>query len=116
MTVSDNITELEPNQIFCFGSNLDGRHAGGAASQAAASFGAIEGIGVGLQGQTYGIPTMHGTEVMRAYCRQFVDFAKHYPEYEFLLTPVGQGIAGHPKAEVEAMFIDLPSNVKKVGW
>lgn len=53
------ITELKENEIFVFGSNLAGAHSGGAARVAYNKFGAVWGQGVGLQGQSYGIPTMH---------------------------------------------------------
>lgn len=110
------ITELEPNQVFVFGSNLQGNHAGGAARQALLSFGAVEGVGVGLQGQSYAIPTMGDFKEMAFYCKQFLNFAEHYPEYEFLLTPVGTGIAGYTVHEVAPLFTDLPENIIKVGW
>ena len=42
----DFITELGPNDIFVFGSNLAGAHAGGAARLANQKFGAIWGQGV----------------------------------------------------------------------
>lgn len=57
---SNHITTLQPNEIFVFGSNLSGMHGGGAARLAYQKFGAIWGQGVGLQGQSYGIPTMQG--------------------------------------------------------
>ena len=110
------VEELKPNQIFVYGSNLRGEHVGGAAKQAFEKFGAVWGIGAGLQGQSYAIPTMSGFEVLEFYCKQFLDFAKHYPEYEFLLTPIGTGIAGFSKEQVATLFRELPSNVKKVGW
>lgn len=53
------ITELKEDEIFVFGSNLAGAHGGGAARVAYNKFGAVWGQGVGLQGQSYGIPTMH---------------------------------------------------------
>ena len=53
------ITELKENQIFVFGSNANGNHAGGAASVAVEKFGAIEGQAEGLQGQSYAIPTLN---------------------------------------------------------
>lgn len=56
----DRITELKQNEIFVFGSNLAGSHGGGAARLAYNRFGAIWGQGVGLQGQSYAIPTMQG--------------------------------------------------------
>ena len=52
----DTITKLEPNYIFVFGSNPEGRHGAGAA-KAALKFGAKYGIGRGLQGQTYALVT-----------------------------------------------------------
>ncbi len=53
------ITSLKENEIFVFGSNLKGVHAGGAARMAVTHFGAVMGQGVGLQGQSYAIPTMN---------------------------------------------------------
>lgn len=57
---SERITELAQNEIFVFGSNLAGRHGGGAARVAHKYFGAIYGQGIGLQGKSYAIPTMQG--------------------------------------------------------
>lgn len=54
------ITSLAENEIFVFGSNLAGAHGGGAARMAYRRFGAVWGIGVGLTGRTYAIPTMQG--------------------------------------------------------
>ncbi|CAM0077249.1 hypothetical protein VPHK391_0084 [Vibrio phage K391] len=50
------ITHLEPNQVFVFGSNPEGRHGAGAAKHAM-KFGAIYGVGRGLQGQTFALIT-----------------------------------------------------------
>ena len=54
------IDSLKENEIFVFGSNLAGMHGGGAARIARLHFGAVMGKGVGLQGQSYAIPTMQG--------------------------------------------------------
>ena len=78
----DRITELGENEIFVFGSNLAGAHGGGAALLAYRKFGAIWGQGVGLQGQSYGIPTMQG----------------------FFVTKIGCGIAGFSEAEISPLF------------
>lgn len=56
----ENITHLGKDEVFVFGSNLAGNHAGGAARIAHEKFGAVMGRGVGLQGQSYAIPTMQG--------------------------------------------------------
>ena len=104
-TTSENITSLAPNEIFVFGSNLSGMHGGGAAWVAYRKFGAIMGQGVGLQGQSYGIPTMQGgVETIRPYVDEFIEFAKSHPELTFLVTRIGCGIAGFDDAEIAPLF------------
>ena len=101
------ITELKPNEIFVFGSNLAGMHGGGAARVAMERFGAIWGQGVGLQGQSYAIPTMQGgVETIKPYVDEFITFAKVHPEYLFLVTPIGCGIAGFTAEEIAPLFKD----------
>ena len=104
-TTPEFITELQPGEIFVFGSNLQGAHAGGAARIAYNNFGAIWGQGVGLQGQSYGIPTMQGgVETVRPYVNEFIQFAKDHPELTFLVTRIGCGIAGFTDAEMAPLF------------
>ena len=104
-TTPEFITELQPGEIFVFGSNLQGAHAGGAAYVAHRNFGAIWGQGVGLQGQSYGIPTMQGgVETVRPYVNEFIQFAKDHPELTFLVTRIGCGIAGFTDAEMAPLF------------
>lgn len=101
----DFITELKENEIFVFGSNLQGMHGGGAARLAYEKFGAIWGQGVGLQGQSYGIPTMHGgVEDIKPYVDEFIGFAKSHPELTFLVTRIGCGIAGFRDEEIAPLF------------
>ena len=84
------ITELAEDEVFVFGSNLAGMHGGGAAALAYRKFGAVWGQGVGLQGQSYGIPTMHGgVEAIKPYVDEFISFAKGHPELRFLVTKIG---------------------------
>jgi hypothetical protein len=98
------ITTLEKNDIFVFGSNLAGMHGGGAA-RTALKWGAILGQGVGLQGRTYAIPTMFGTvDEIKPYVADFVEFAKSHPEYRFLVTRIGCGIAGFTVEEIAGLF------------
>ena len=74
----DMITRLVENEIFVFGSNLQGMHAGGAARIAHQHFGAIWGQGTGLQGSSYAIPTMQGgVETIAPYVDEFIVFAHH---------------------------------------
>lgn len=99
------INSLKPNEIFVFGSNLEGEHGGGAAWYAYKSFGAEWGQGVGLQGQSYGIPTMQGgVETIKPYVNEFIDFAEEHPEYKFLVTRVGCGIAGFKDKDIAPLF------------
>ena len=101
------ITELKPNEIFVFGSNLSGSHGGGAALLAYNRFGAIWGQGVGLQGQSYGIPTMHGgVDAIKPYVDELIAFAREHQEYKFLVTRVGCGIAGFADTEMAPLFKD----------
>lgn len=99
------IHSLNNNEIFVFGSNLEGAHGGGAARIAVDKFGAIWGQGVGLQGQSYGIPTMHGgVDTIKPYVDDFIAFAKQHPEMTFLVTKIGCGIAGFRIDEIAPLF------------
>lgn len=101
----DRISELKDNEIFVFGSNLAGSHGGGAAWLAYERFGAIWEQGVGLQGKSYGIPTMQGgVETIRPYVDDFIDFAAGHMEYKFLVTRIGCGIAGFSTLEMAPLF------------
>ena len=103
----DIINYLKENEIFVFGSNLEGMHGGGAARAAYNKFGAVWGQGVGLQGQSYGIPTMHGgIEEIKPYVDEFINFAKSHPELKFLVTRIGCGIAGFSDNEMAPLFKD----------
>ena len=119
-TTPEFITRLEPNEIFVFGSNLRGLHGGGAARIANLKFGAIIGQGVGLQGQSYAIPTMQGgVETIRPYVDEFIDFAKQHPELTFLVTRIGCGIAGFTDDEISPLFAqahEVDNIVLPEGW
>ena len=99
------IDSLKENEIFVFGSNLAGMHGGGAARIARLHFGAVMGKGVGLQGQSYAIPTMQGgVETIRPYVDDFIAYAKHHQELHFLVTPIGCGIAGFEAEDIAPLF------------
>ena len=104
-TTPEFITELQQGEIFVFGSNLSGMHGGGAALVAYRKFGAVWGQGIGLQGQSYGIPTMQGgVETIRPYVDEFIQFAGEHPELTFLVTRIGCGIAGFTDDEISPLF------------
>ena len=105
--------------IFVFGSNLDGIHGAGAAKYARFHHGAKMGVGEGLTGNAYALPTV-GHDLARMtlaeiepHIVRFLEFAKAEPEYTFALTPVGCGLAGHTKPEIWALLEKhgLPRNV-----
>lgn len=103
----ENITSLEQDEIFVFGSNLAGIHAGGAARVACERFGAIMGQGVGIQGQSYAIPTMHGgVEEIKPYVDEFIALAREWDQNTFYVTRIGCGIAGFTDEEIAPLFAD----------
>ena len=108
-----HISSLEPNEVFVFGSNLQGWHGGGAAAAAMRYFGAIWEQGVGMQGQSYAIPTMHGgIDVIKPYVDQFIAYAREHQDKVFYVTRIGCGIAGFKDEEIAPLFqdaLDLPN-------
>lgn len=101
----NRISSLAEDEIFVFGSNLDGHHYGGAARIAEEKFGAIFGQGIGLQGQSYAIPTMQGgVETIAPYVNEFIEFAKSNPDQFFYVTRIGCGIAGFTDEEIAPLF------------
>ncbi len=101
----EGITLLAPGEVFVFGSNLAGMHGGGAARVAMQYFGAVWGKGVGLQGQSYAIPTMQGgVETIKPYVDEFISFAREHSELLFYVTRIGCGIAGFEDYEIAPLF------------
>ena len=99
------ISALKENAIFVFGRNLGGMHGGGAARAAYNRFGAVWGQGVGLQGQSYAIPTMQGgVETIKPYVDEFIEFAQAHPELKYLVTRIGCGIAGFRDEQIAPLF------------
>ena len=119
----DFITNLKSDEVFVFGSNLARAHGGGAAAAAHMFFGAVWGQGVGMQGQSYAIPTMQGgVETIAPYVDEFIEYAKNHPDKRFLVTEIGCGIAGFTPDEIAPLFkaavtinnITLPSRFWEV--
>lgn len=101
------IETLKDNEIFVFGSNLAGMHGGGAAALAYRRWGAVWGQGVGIQGQCYAIPTMHGgVDKIKPYVDEFIEYARNHSEYDFLVTEIGCGIAGFVPADIAPLFAE----------
>lgn len=108
----DNIKELQPYQIFVFGSNLSGRHGKGAA-KAALSWGARWGCASGIQGRTYGIPTKDASIKrtlsvleIKPFVDDFIEWAKYHTGNVFLVTEIGCGLAGYKPKDIAPLFKD----------
>lgn len=135
----EEITHLEPNYVFVFGSNPEGRHGKGAA-KAALKFGAKYGVGRGLVGQTYAIPTKNLKRGFIEHCkdgrsivyeatgerslsreqieeniREFYECAKEHPGLMFFVVykAEGKNLNGYTSKEMFEMFMceEVPSNV-----
>ncbi len=106
--ISEPITRLSACEVFVFGSNLAGRHSGGAARTAHQLFGAEWGVGAGPTGQCYAIPTMHGgIKEIKPYVDDFIAYVRQHPHNRFLVTRVGCGIAGFTDEEMAPLFQEL---------
>jgi hypothetical protein len=111
----ENITHLEPNQIFVYGANSGGRHRAGAA-KLALRWGAKMGE-YGLNGQTYGIPTKDKKiqtlplDKIQVHVNDFLATAFSHPEYEFLVTKIGTGLAAIPISDIAPLFKAVKTGV-----
>jgi len=111
----ENITNLEPNQIFCYGANELFRHGAGAA-KLALKWGAKHGM-AGLVGQTYGIPTKDkkiqtlSLDKIQVHVHDFLAFAFSHQEYEFLVTKIGTGLAALPISDIAPLFKIIKTGV-----
>lgn len=99
------IEKLYPEEIFVFGSNLDGHHSGGAARMAYDIFGAEWGVGVGFTGNCYAIPTMFfDPSEIKPYIDTFLKEASELKEITFYVTEIGCGIAGFKPEQIAPFF------------
>jgi hypothetical protein len=104
------------DEIFVFGSNLIGVHGLGAAAFARVRYGAEWGVGVGMTGKCYALPTKDqyinsmSLVLIQAYVDDFIEFAKLNPKLKFFVTRLGCGLAGNDDAEIAPMFKGAPEN------
>jgi hypothetical protein len=126
-TYSGKITTLQPNQVFVFGSNPEGRHGAGAAKVARDKFGAIYGQGEGLQGQSYALPTKDlrvkenkglrsiSVEGIVSSIKKLYDVARDNPTEDFLVSDYsGTNLSGYTGQEMADMFASagtIPNNI-----
>jgi hypothetical protein len=102
--------------IFVFGSNLSGNHTGGAARYAHEKRGAVMGVGEGLTGECYALPTVgedfHTMTLakVKEHVNTFLKVANRRDDLDFQVTRVGCGIAGFKDADIAPLFADAPPN------
>lgn len=101
---SDGIRHLHPNEVFVFGSNVDGCHLGGTSAIALHRYGAQMGVGEGIQGRSYAIPTTSGFRYMAHAIERFCKYAQQHPNQKFLVTRIGCGEAGYKYSDVAPLF------------
>lgn len=108
---------MPKKEIFVFGSNLAGRHGKGAALFARKHHGAIYGQGIGLQGNSYAIPTKDEKirtlplTTIEEHVKVFLKFAKDHEELVFNVTAIGCGLAGYTPKDIAPLFLDYSENV-----
>lgn len=109
--------------IFVFGSNEAGIHGAGAAKYAVKNYGAVMGVGFGMTGNSFAIPTKDKTirtlplTKINEYVDKFIEFAKSNPDLEFQVTQIGCGLAGYEPWQIAPMFEMAPVNcLFDKGW
>jgi hypothetical protein len=101
----EHITDLAPDEVFVFGSNILGHHDGGAAKQAVRHFGAVYGQASGPQGQSYAIVTVGVTlDTLRQQVDEFLSYAEQHQDKCFLVSRIGCGNAGWNAGQIAPFF------------
>lgn len=105
------------SEIFVFGSNLLGIHKKGAALCALKEHGAILGQGIGLQGNSYAIPTKEnprrslGLIAINKFVADFLNYAYWTTENFYNVTAIGCGLAGWTPEQIAPMFRLCKNNI-----
>lgn len=109
-------TAAADDEIFVFGSNLSGIHGAGAAKAAVDKYGAVLGVGQGLMGRSYALPTKDERiqtlrlERVEFYVAAFKQHAIDNPDKKYFVTRVGCGLAGYTDEDIAPMFRGAPAN------
>lgn len=120
--------DIEPSEgtIFVFGSNPEGRHGAGSAKVARERFGAVYGVGEGLTGDAYALPTkdlrIPGTrsipkEKIIESIGKLYEVARSMPDKQFKVayrTKADEAsLNGYTGLEMARMFMEhaIPNNV-----
>ncbi len=60
----EKIERLQSNEVFMFGSHINGQHCSGVTRTAYECFGTVLGKGDGAKGRSYATPTIHGNSIL----------------------------------------------------
>ncbi|MEG2514478.1 MAG: hypothetical protein RSA92_04005, partial [Bacteroidaceae bacterium] len=91
-------------------------HAGGSAQTAVDKFGAIQGQAIGLQGQSYALPTISkkmqklALSTIKKHLNDLNDFAFKNANLTFYVTKIGTGICGYEVKEIAELFYAIEWN------
>lgn len=126
------ITDIDDDEVIIYGSNSKGDNAGGLAAFAESKGWTQPGHATGIAegDKAYAIDTMSGTGPLINQFYHLYKFADRNKDKTFLLTPVGQGIAGYDRVVIETQMLrglvqynpaaedlkDMPNNIVKIGW
>ncbi len=123
-TYRGTIDKLQPNQIFVFGSNTEGRHGKGAAKWAHDNAGAIYGRATGRQGNSYAIvtkdlhckvhPSVSVQEIIQQ-IKKLYEYTRFHKGLEFVVAYSGTNpnLNGYSPKEMAEMFSceEIPGNM-----
>lgn len=117
--VDQLMTAYPDRAIFVFGSNLAGKHVGGAAWIAAQDYGAEDGVGIGPTGDAWAIATLKtpggdqlALEDIDRQVRALLRAAGTTPAMLYVVTRIGCGIAGFMDEQIAPLFVGAFPNVK----
>lgn len=108
--------KAKPREIFVFGSNEAGIHGAGAALYAKNNHQAEWGVGRGLTGNSYALPTksrglkVRSLDIIRVDVQLFLAFAREHLDWKFNVTRIGCGLAGYTNEQIAPMFRGAPPN------
>ena len=107
-----NITP-EQGTIFVFGSNPEGHHGAGSAAVARKLFGAKYGVGEGMQGNAYALPT---TELRPEY--QEAGYGQSIPEYKITqsIVKLYNTAKANPDLQFKVAYRNQPNEVTLCGY
>lgn len=104
-------------KVYVFGSNLQGRHGKGSALRARNYWGAEYGVGRGMTGRAYALPTKvtpyqrMDLQHVEANIKEFIKHAKENPKDTFYLARPGCNNAGFTDAQIAPLFKGSPKNI-----